>query len=415
MKIYIFLFFYIASVFADTKPITLEECIEATLKNHPDIKKVSLEVLKSKSAVDIAKSDYLPQIDLWAQYNPTNTFALPQNGRFNTKQQDNLSLEASLSQKIYDFSKTIYQIDASKKDVDISTLSLEQNSAFLVFNVKNLYDSIVFQNGVIEARVSDIKTKEELYEQAKSLVKEGLKTKVDELSILSSLYSAKDELVSSVAQKQKALSTLSLYMNKELKEQSVFEDRVDNIFSLQGIKEQILAENLELKLISKEVDKNTLLYSASKASSYGSIDVIASVSHQDSLNTYDTKMVGVVAKIPLYSGGRIDAQSQYLRISKEELRESYGSKKLVIEDEINSLLIDIKKLKQTIEAKKVLVDTSKLAKEISEARYKEGLSTYIEALDASTTYLEAKLSLLEAKNSMRAIYNRLEYLKGSMQ
>lgn len=415
MTKYISLILYATLLFADTKTITLDECIEKTLKNHPDLKKLSLGVLKSKSATDITKADYLPQITLGAQYNPINTFVMSQNGQFKTTRDDNYFVDATLNQKIYDFSKTLYLIDASKKDIDIASLSVEQAKALLVFNVKTLYDAILLQNSVTEARESDLKTKEELYAQAKSLVKEGLKTKADEATILSSLYSAKDALASSKAQKQKALSTLSLYMGQKLEDDMVFEDIVKKAKNLENIESFIIDENLELKSLSKEIDKNALLYYASKASSYGSIDAIASMSHQNSLSEYDTVAVGFVAKFPIYSGGRIDAQTQLYEISKEISKESYKSKKLYIQDEIDGLLIDIKKYEYTIEAKKALLESSSLARDIVNARYKEGLSTYIEALDATTTYLNAKLSLLEAEYSVRGILNRLEYLRGNIQ
>ena len=62
-----------------------------------------------------------------------------------------------------------------------------------------------------------------------------------------------------------------------------------------------------------------------------------------------------------------------------------------------------------------IIDSSALAKDIVNARYKEGLSTYIEALDVTTTYLNAQLALLEARYNINNIINRLEYLRGNAE
>jgi len=79
------------------------------------------------------------------------------------------------------------------------------------------------------------------------------------------------------------------------------------------------------------------------------------------------------------------------------------------------LIIDLKKFKHTVKAKEALLKSSQATKKIVDARYKEGLSTYIEVLDASSTYLFAKLGLLEARFSINNIFNRLDYLQGTIQ
>lgn len=413
MSRYLSLLLFATLIFADTKNITLDECIEKTLKNHPNLKQLSLGIQKSQSGVDMAKAAYLPQITLGAGYNPTNTFISQQAGGFSTTHEDSWQVDATLNQKIYDFSKTTSLIDASKKDVQIASLSLEDAKALLIYSVKILYNTVLLQNSVIEVRQSDLKTKEELYAQAKALTKEGLKTKADEASILSALYNAKDALAIAKAQKQKALSTLSLYTAQKIQDDAVFEDTLSK--DAKVLDTNIVDKNIALKSIQEEIDKNSLLYNASKASHYGSIDAIASFSHQNALNEYDTSMVGIVAKFPLYSGGSISSQIQQSKISKEISKEAYNSKKLALEEEIDSLNIDIKRYEYTIEAKKALIDSSALAKDIVNARYKEGLSTYIEALDVTTTYLNAQLGLFEARYNINNIINRLEYLRGSTE
>jgi outer membrane protein TolC len=123
-------------------------------------------------------------------------------------------------------------------------------------------------------------------------------------------------------------------------------------------------------------------------------------------------LIGVTFKVPLYSGGRIDAQTQQAHIAKEIAKESYNSKKLLIQEEVESMLIDLQRYKHTLRAKESLINSSKATKEIVEARYKEGLATYVEILDAASTHLYAELGLIEAKFAINKITNRLEYLQG---
>ena len=408
------IFLYIFVFVLGAEALTVDECIDKTLKNHPDIKKLSLGVAQSKSLVDVAKADYMPQINVGAQYNPHNTFALPQNGEFKTITHDNWQVDAQINQKIYDFSKTTSTVKAYEKNENIANLSLDDAKALLIYNVKNQYNLALLQTKALEVRQKDLQTKDELYKQAEALVKEGLKTKADATSILSALYVAEDALAVTKADLNKALLALSLYMGEKVDFNTALVDNTtsQNIQNEKSLLEDMLAKNFSLKSFKEEIARDGLIYDATKAQNYGSIDAVASFTHQNSINEYDTSLVGVSVKVPIYSGGRISAQTEQARISKEITKEAYNSKKLLLEEETQSLIIDLDRYKHTIKAKEALIESSKATKEVVEARYKEGVSTYIEILDATSTNLQAKLGLLEAKFAINKIINRLEYLQG---
>jgi len=414
---FLLLYFYIFVLISNAKTLSVEESIEDALKNHPDIKKLSLGVEQSGSLVTIAEADYLPQLNVAAQYNPHNTFVIPQNGQFNTITDDNWQVEARLNQKIYDFSKTTSTIKAYEKNQNIAALSLADAKALLVLNVKNTYDTALFQTHTLEVRKKDLQTKEALYKQAQALVSEGLKTEADATTILSALYNAEDALALSNADLQKSLLKLSYYMGKKIDTDTTL---VENTSTCKAqdkalLLEKSYANNLVLKGSQEEIARDGLFYSATKAQNYGSIDAMASYMHQNSINEYDTSMVGIGVSIPLYSGGRISAQSEQARITQEMAKESYKTKKLLLEEEIEGLMIDLERYEHTMKAKEALINSSSATKEIVQARYKEGLATYIEILDASATHLYAQLGLLEANFAIKKIMHRLEYLRGEKE
>jgi outer membrane protein TolC len=414
---FLLLYFYIFVLILNAKTLSVEESIEESLKNHPDIKRLSLGVEQSASLVGVAEADYLPQLNVAAQYNPHNTFVMPQNGQFNTITDDNWQVEARLNQKIYDFSKTTTTIKAYEKNQNIAALSLADAKALLVLNVKNTYDTALFQTQTLEVRKKDLQTKEALYKQAQALVHEGLKTEADATTILSALYNAEDALALSNAELQKALLKLSYFMGKKINAETTL---VDNSPTFQTqdkalLLEKSYANNFILKGAQEQIIRDGLFYSATKAQNYGSIDAVASYMHQNSINEYDTSMVGIGISIPLYSGGKICAQTEQARITQEMARESYNAKKLLLEEEIEGLMIDLKRYESTIKAKEALINSSNATNEIVQARYKEGLATYIEILDASATHLYAQLGLLEANFAIKKIIHRLEYLRGEKE
>jgi outer membrane protein TolC len=420
MTKFLTLYMYVFVFLLSSEELTLNECVDKTLKNHPDIKNLTLNAEQSRYFVDIAKADYMPQINLGAQYNPINTFVIPQNGKFDTIIDDNWQVDVKINQKIYDFSRTKSNIKASQKNENIANISLDDAKALLVYNVKNLYNLALFQINALKTRKKDLQTKKELYKQAQALVKEGLKTQADATSILSALYIAEDTLATTKADLNKALSTLSLYIGKKINFDTTLIDNnvLQNNQVLQNknsLLKNILEKNFTLKSSKEEIERNDFIYNATKAQNYGSIDAVVSYTHQNSISKYDTSLIGISLNIPIYSGGRIYTQTQQAQISKKQAKESYNSKKLLIQEELEALIIDFDRYKYTIKAKKALIESSMLTKKIVEARYKEGLSTYIEILDATSTNLYAKLGLLEVKFSIIKIINRLDYLQGQIQ
>jgi len=416
MKKNILLISFILTSILSAQNLSMQECIDKSIQNHPDIKSFELKIKQSKKSYDSAFSDYLPQINLQAEYNPLQTFALPVNGSFATKDEDSWSAGVFLKQKIWDFKKTSSKVKASKFDEDISKLSLKEAQALLVYKVKSLYLQMVLQEEAVKVRQKDLEAKVAYYEQSIALVKQGLKTKADSSRFLASVYEAKDNLAIANALYEKAKVSLSLYMGEEIEDGVELQSSLikqDYYFNF-DIQREVLDNNYQLKIDAKSINKNILLHKSAKASHYGSIDGFASYNHIDSLNDYDSKLVGVSLNVPIYTGGRTSADEQKAQISTQISKQAQASKKLVLKEELSGLIIDIKRYDNTIAAKKAQIDAANESKDVLEARYKEGLSTYIEVLDTISVVLNAELGLLQTYYSKSMSINQIQYLEGKI-
>ena len=412
---YSYLLLFALSLQADR--LTLQESIEKTLHNHPDLKAFALQVKQSHTGYKSARSDYLPQVNLSAVYNPTQTYALPVNGKFQTVNDTYWSAGVSLKQKIWDFSKTRFAIDASKKEEDIAKLSLEDLKALIASKVKSLYELMVVQSEAIKVREADLHVKEAYYAQAKALFEQGLKTEADTSRFLSAVYAAKDNLSIAKASYEKARNSLSLYMGETIPNDVDLQNSViKKEFNFhKNTQKEILNANNTLKIYEQNIEKNMLLHKSSKASHYGSLDLLASYNRVGSLNLYDTQLVGVALNIPLYAGGKLDAQAQNAQIAMQIATEQKASKILALKEEIGNLILDIKRYNATIAAKKAQLVSAKKTKRVLDGRYKEGLATYIEVLDANSLVLVAKLGLLEAYYAKTLSIDRIDYLRGKIK
>jgi len=399
-----------------SETLTLQESIDKVLQNYPDVKTFKLKIKQSEASYSSAFSAYLPQVDLQAQYNGTQTFVFPANGTFNTQDDSGWNAGVNLKQKVWDFSKTSSQVSASSVDKDISKLSLKELQSLLVFKVKSLYELMVVQSQAIDVRKKDLESKEAYYAQSLALVEQGLKTKADANRFLSSVYIAKDNLSIAETSYKKAKKSLSLYMDEKITDDVILERNFlqREFDSNQNTQKEVLDTNYNLQIDKKNIEKNLLLLKSAKASHYGSIDVVASYNHIDTLNAYDSKLAGVTLNIPLYSGGRVSAEAQKAEIGAQISKEQKNSRELALKEELSNLLLDIQRYNKTVAAKKAQLTAAKSTKDVLDGRYKEGLSTYIEVLDATSLVLNAELGLLEAYYSRALSIDRIDYLKGKI-
>ncbi len=394
--------------------LTLKECIEKATTSHPDIKTFMLQIQKSAKGTKVTNADYLPQITASAEYDFQKTYVLPLNGVFHTIDADGWQVGVTLQQKIWDFSKTTSKIAASKIEEDIAKLSLKDAKALMAFNVKLQYELMLVQQQAIVVREKDLQAKTELYKQANEQVRLGMKTKADASRFLSAVYMAKDNLAIAQADFSKAKTKLSNYIGQDIAEDILLEDTIaNNSLQITGnLLQEIMHNNLQLQSLQKSIQINTLNKKSAKASHYGSIDAIASYNKIGSLNEYDSSLIGITLKIPLYSGGRTSATVEQAAIQEQSTKEALNSKKLALKNELEALLIDLQRYEKTLQAKQAQLEASQETKVLLEARYKEGLSTYIEVLDAISLYLDAKLGLLQAQYAKSSTINRINYLEG---
>ena len=399
-----------------SESLGLQEAIAQTIENHPDVKTFMLRIQQAKEGYAIAKADNRPQVNFSATYNPTQTYVLPMNGSFNTVDEDGWNVGITMRKKIWDFEKTSTLIKASKVDEDIAQLSLEEVKSLLAYKVKSLYKLMLVQQDSIHVRERDLETKEAFYAQAEALVKQGLKTKADSYRFRSAVYVAKERLSSAETLFKKAKYSLSLYMGKAISDEVRLNRSVlHNILNVDlELEEEILTLNPKIQKDTLAVKKSQLLHHSTKQANYGSIDVLSSRTHFDTLNSYNSSYVGLTYSVPIYSGGRMTAQEQEAKIGYQVANEQHDSDLIALKEELHALLMDIEQYQATIEARKSALASAKRAQEVIKARYKEGLTTYMEVLDNTTELLDAELALLQAYYSKSLAYDRVQYLKGAL-
>ncbi len=391
--------------------LTLQTCIKKALTSHPNIQAFMLKLHEQNQNLKMQRSLKLPQVSLFAEYDPYKTYVIRQNGSLSTIDDNGWNAGISLNQRIYDFSKTSHTIRAAKIRKEISYLSLEEAKAFMRYQIKLTYGRVLLQKEAIKFRQMDVTAKKALYKQAKALFKKGLKTKADEMRFLSAFYQAEDALAVAKADYEKALISLEEFIGEKIAKDTSFEDNL----LIREVKREpfnIIDNNFQIRIAKKNKEASFESYHARKAERFGLIDIVASANHFDTLSRYNTATLGIRYSIPLYSGGRIKAKSEQSRIAAMVAAKEEDAKRREILKEIRFILAELKEIKKRINAYKAQLRFAKEIKDLTKARYKEGLATYVEVLDSQALWLNAKLGLIGAYYARLEREWKLEYLNG---
>ncbi len=377
--------------------LSLDEALEASLKNHPDIALARLQVDALQRDELASGSLLLPQVGLRVSYDPVMTYALPVDGAFKTKEEKSFVTTLSLDQKIYDFGASLDQKRAAGVAKEMSSLSLEDAKNTLTYRTKVLYKQIVITKELLNIKQKDLDLKQIYYDEALKKEQEGLRTKADTSRLYVALMDAKEALATTAGTLDHLIYKLGLFMGRDLVKDTHFDSGV--IYDQEELKRSSVDELLlstKMQLEQKNIEKSDLLYSSNRSSHFGSLDFHASYSHLDTLNSYDATVVGVGYSLPIYTGGKIDAYTQKAKIEAKMAREQKESRLLELQEALDGLFVDLHRLSFSIETKKSSIDASRDALSVMEGRYRAGLSSYVELLDASNTLLASQVGLLEA-------------------
>jgi len=401
-----------------TKTLTLKSCIDKTLKNHPDIKTFSYSLLQSKEDLNMAQAEWRPNISAHLEYDPTHSYLINLNGKTFTKDDTLYHSDITLTQRIFDFKKTDYLIDASKIQKQNALLSLEQVKNDLRLKVEQTYDQILLQKKVIKVKKEDLKNKKELYKQALALQKQGLKTQADSSRMLASVANAKEELSVAYAMYEKAINSLKYLIGEKIPKNTTFENHLKTIekIKLSNSKKRFLLKKLKtnpiLKKFQNEIKRADKLYKASKSERYGTLDASLIATHEETLSKYDTKTVALKYQLPLYQAGKLSSQIQKSKISINKAKSSYESMLIKYKEQLESLFIDLKQSDVSIKAKKASIRSAKKTYYLIKGRYKEGLVTYVELLDALYLLENSKFAYINELARKSSILYQIKSLTG---
>lgn len=177
---------------------SLEEAVERTLSSEPKIAEAFHLYKAYQQDVGIAKSGYLPQIDLQAGYGYENTNS-PTTRIVNdtSRELTRGELSVSLRQKIFDGFAVMDNVKRTKFEATASQYALYGLAEDQALKVASVYLGVLEAKKILSLSERNLKAHKKVYDQIKDRVSQGLGSNADLAQIEGRLARAQVNVISS--------------------------------------------------------------------------------------------------------------------------------------------------------------------------------------------------------------------------
>lgn len=400
-KIFFLTLFFISNLYSQNS-LNLEQLIELALKNNQDIKIAKFDNKEKEADIKKSKSQYYPKLTAKADL---SSYEINQNSNV-IKDNSVKTYSITANQLIYDFGKSKYKIDISKKNLEISQKDLIIIINKTILNVSKAYYEILKKAELINVAKESLKIDSLQLDKVQNYLDAGIKTKIDLTNAKLSLSSSKLDLIkANYSLKQSYAKLITILGNKE---KHIIKS---NYFNLTESKNSIkklgnnlefyvnegLKNRVELKRYKDLLKSNELDLKSQKSNYYPKVDFNASytdsASNENSLNKEQT-IAGVYLSWDFFTGFSTDADVKKSLYTLNKTTEKLLQDKLLIEENITDAYIFVV---QNYESFLISFESLDLAKQnlfLAQERYKNGLNDIFELNTSKLQFIEAKSNLV---------------------
>ena len=220
------LVFLITPVFAidekntEVKVLSVDDCVKLALETNPNIKIYKEKENIAKSNVTLAWSDYFPTITASAGYtlNYNHVSYSEEDIESTSSTTKTFQAQAGINQLIWDFGKTVANINMAKYNEKASKYELDNMILETTYNTKVAYYTVLASIANLKLAEKTYLINELNYERTRAFFEEGMTSKIDLVN--SEVYTTESEIqiASAAANYRNAIVKLNnaMYLNEPM-------------------------------------------------------------------------------------------------------------------------------------------------------------------------------------------------------
>jgi TolC family type I secretion outer membrane protein len=402
--------------------LTLHDCIDKALTNHPALRAAQEGINAGKGRVTQAGSPYLPQVQASTGYAENRSLG----GALGESATKSYTTTLSVNQVIYDFGKTGGGLDAARSGVQSAEWDADRVKQEVVLNVKQAYYALLQANKLLTVAQQTLDQTDGHLRQAEAFFRAGSKPRFDVTRAEVDVNTARLGLIN--AKNDVRLRTIALYNAMGI--DPAGDIAIEDIFiqpaavsSLDQVQREALEGRSDLLKTAADIhaaqariraaESNylpTLSANGSYNWAHGTTETTLPAGsglgelHGDIRNSWNA---GVLLSMPLFEGGLTKGKVSEARANLRALEAQRDGLRQSILLEVNQAYADL----DNAAARISVMESSRLkAKEnldLAEGRYQAGVGPSLEVTDAQVAYIRAETDHVQALYDYQLAASRL--------
>ena len=416
--------------------LSLEDCVELSLKNSPNVRKYRNKLRATKSKVSQAKSDFFPTITAGTNFGLDGLY-----GDGFSSSEGLYNASATLNWLIFNFGKSKAKIDMQKYYVISAQNDLDNIILQTIFKVRTNYYAVLAAKAFVNVQKAYVDINERQYQRTKAYFEEGLKSKIDLVNAEVYLSESKIDLINAQNNYDNAIISLnnSMYIvdapNYSIKNTETFNLKSHlipvNLDDINKKEVYTIPETPKNSVFTTIVEKNDILdtfvfnpfpynfeqsvayakehrpdlkalYATEKAMEksllytkreyYPALTAQAGYKFKRNTENYYSNglTAGAYLNLPVINAANTKFKIDQAKAELDVAKDSVEMAEKDIYFEVQKAYIDMKKLERQIPLQYVKVRQASENFELADGRYEVGLGDFIELQDAKVKYNNAQ-------------------------
>jgi outer membrane protein len=413
---------YAAVPVSDT--LQLEDAIIQMVKQYPTIN-LAIEGLNASDAkIGMARSGYLPDVDISAAYariGPVPSFNFPEFGHIKLYPENNYTAGVNVNQTIWDFGRTSKRVSIEEEGRSMAEQNIELVKDQLIKRLIYVYYFLFYSQEAMKINDEQIQNLREHLDLINKKKETGSATDYEVLSTQVKLTAAEAQKTDLESNMTVQTAILNSFLGQPEGTKVVVSERTF-VPMQQEIQDSTIAQALrnrmEIKMAEEHVKIMQLHIDLAKSDRNPTIRAYASAGGKNGyvpdINKFQANFsAGIGLRIPIYDASRTKntislAQSSFVSSQHEKDITALEVTNEVI-NYYQKELAATKKVEQT----QSQVDQAKKAFDLANTSYAAGVITNLDLLDATTSLSESHLRLLKARIDLLIGYYELQIAKGT--
>lgn len=415
-----------ASVSAQTKLWTLQECIDYAMQHNITLQRAKLQQLSAKEDVSQSKAALLPSLNASTSHNlgyrpwQDSGITTVTNGTVNTKVDKasyNGSYGLNASWTVWNGNRNRNQVKLNRLTEEQAELEIQETANSIQEKIAQLYVQILYLKEAVKVNEASLETSRKNEERGREMVEVGKMSKAD-LAQLSAQRS-NDEYNIVSAQAQVENYKLQLKQLLEILGDEAFdvatpdaamttnEMALADVPALMSVYEQAMATRPEIQSAAMAVKSSDVSIDIAKAGRMPTVSLQASASAStnslanndwsDQMKSNFNTGAGVSVSVPIFDQRQTKTNVNKARIQRESNLLALQDQQKQLYQTIENYWLDATTNQQKFRAAMATVESEQQSYDLLQEKFNVGLTNIVELMAGKDKLLVAKQNQLQSK------------------